>query len=365
MLALTIVAPCYNEAEVLTELHRRVSASCLTAVGDSYEIIIVNDGSKDATWQITEQLSAKDRHLKGVNLMRNHGHQLAVTAGLALSEGQRVLLIDADLQDPPELLADMMKIMDLGADVVYGKRLSRAGESRFKTLTAFIFYRLLSRLTNVPIPEDTGDFRLMTRRIVDVLLAMPERGRFIRGMVSWVGGRQVPILYERASRYAGTTKYPFGKMIRFAADAITGFSTKPLRIAVWLGMSIAGLAGILLAYTVWQWTRGNVVDGWSSTMTAMSLFAGVQLIVLGIIGEYLGIVVEEVKCRPLYLLDSIVVNGRSHQVPLGMPIRPWSTWKHSSAECAIGAELQTLASPDRTPQSETLAPRDRATAVSA
>jgi glycosyltransferase involved in cell wall biosynthesis len=340
MPALTVVAPCFNEAEGLPELHRRVSAACRAVVGEDYEIIIVNDGSRDDTWRITQQLSGRNPRVKGINLMRNHGHQLAVTAGLAMAEGQRVLLIDADLQDPPELLADMMQLMDSGADVVYGKRASRRGESRFKMLTAFVFYRMLSRLTNVPIPEDTGDFRLMRRRIVDALLAMPEHGRFVRGMVSWVGGRQVPILYERATRYAGKTKYPIGKMVRFAISAITSFSTTPLRLAVWLGMSIAALAALLLFYSVWQWVRGSVVSGWSSTMTAMSLFAGVQLIVLGIIGEYLGVVVDEVKGRPLFLVDEIVVDGRCRQVALKLPAAAWAERERVSDRYAFVTDSQ-------------------------
>lgn len=346
MLALSVVVPCYNEADVLPEMYRRLSAACRAVSGDEFEIILVNDGSRDATWNLTEQLSALDPQLKGVNLMRNYGHQTAVTAGLAVSTGQRVMVIDADLQDPPELLADMMKIMDGGADVVYGKRVSRAKESRFKKATAFGFYRLLSRMTSVPIPEDTGDFRLMSRRVVDALTAMPEHGRFIRGMVSWIGGRQVPILYERAARYAGTTKYPLRKMIRLAAVAITSFSTVPLRLAVWLGMSIAGLAGILFVYTISQWARGAVVDGWTSMMAAICLFTGAQFVLLGIMGEYLGIVVDEVKRRPLYLLDSIVLNGRNHQVPFSTsrkdPVRTEGRWMQARTGSAAETVLEDV-----------------------
>jgi dolichol-phosphate mannosyltransferase len=314
--ALSVVAPCYNEEEGLPAFHHRASAACRAAVGDDYEIVLVDDGSSDGTWAAIEHLSAADPRIVGVRLMRNHGHQLAATAGLAVARGGRILLIDADLQDPPELLADMSALMDAGADVVYGKRKTREGESWFKTASAAAFYRLLSRLAHVPIPEDTGDFRLMSRRVVDVLLAMPERERFIRGMVSWIGGRQVPLYYERKARFAGSTKYRLAKMARFAADAITSFSIVPLQLAVWLGLIVAGIAALLLVYTIWQWLAGNVVAGWSSTMTAIALFAGVQLIVLGIIGEYLGRLVQEAKGRPLFLIDRIATGGTDHPVPL-------------------------------------------------
>jgi dolichol-phosphate mannosyltransferase len=220
------------------------------------------------------------------------------------------------LQDPPELLAEMMRLMDGGADVVYGKRVSRDGDGWFKTATAAAFYRLLSRLSDVQIPNDTGDFRLMTRRMVDILLSMPERGRFIRGMVSWIGGRQVALRYERKARVAGVSKYPFAKMVRFAADAITSFSIVPLRLAIWLGMIIAAFSAVLLFYTVWQWMRGNVIAGWSSLMTAIALFSGVQLVVLGIMGEYIGRLVQESRKRPLFLVDSLVIRGRNHLLPL-------------------------------------------------
>jgi dolichol-phosphate mannosyltransferase len=308
--AVSVVVPCFDEEQVLPEFHRRASDACGAAAGDDYEIVLVDDGSRDGTWALIQGLAARDPHVVGVRLMRNCGHQLAATAGLSISRGRRVMLIDADLQDPPELLGKMMALMDDGADVVYGQRIAREGESRFKRGSAALFYRLLARLTKVPIPPDTGDFRLMSRRVVDVLLAMPERDRFIRGMVSWIGGRQVALPYERRARFAGTTKYPLMKMLRFARDAITSFSTVPLRIAVWLGLVVAGIAALLLIYTVAQWIKGDVVAGWSSVMTAIALFAGVQLIVLGIIGEYLGRLVQETKGRPLFLIDEIVGRGR-------------------------------------------------------
>lgn len=315
-IALSVVAPCFNEQEGLLAFYRRVTAACRASVDASYEIVLVDDGSADGTWQVIESLSQTDARVIGVHLMRNHGHQLAATAGLSVCRGRRILLIDADLQDPPELVGEMMDLMDGGADVVYGKRAGREGETWFKRMSAATFYRLLSRIANVPIPEDTGDFRLMRRRVVDVLLVMPERERFIRGMVSWIGGKQTPLLYSRDPRYAGKSNYPLAKMVRLAADAITSFSIVPLRFAAWLGLGVAGLATLLLGYTVWRWLSGDVVMGWSSIMTAIALFAGVQLLVLGIIGEYLGRLVQESKGRPLFLIDSIHTGGRSCAVPL-------------------------------------------------
>ena len=219
---LSVVVPCYDEAAVIRELHRRVTTVCRSLVGDSYELVLVNDGSRDKTWEILQMLAHCDDLVFAVDLSRNHGHQLALSAGLSLARGDRILVIDADLQDPPELLPHMMQLMDDGADVVYGQRVERDGETWFKKVSARTFYRLLLRMTDVPIPQDTGDFRLMSRRVVDALLAMPEYQRFIRGMVAWIGFRQVPLQYHRDKRFAGETKYSFGKMLTFALDAITG-----------------------------------------------------------------------------------------------------------------------------------------------
>ena len=313
--ALSVVAPCCNERDGLREFYRRARAASAHAVGDAYEIVLVDDGSSDDSWDIIRSLSLADHHVIGVHLMRNHGHQIAATAGLSVARGERVMLIDADLQDPPELIDRMMQRMDAGADVVYGRRVQRQGETWFKRASAATFYRLLSRLASIPIPEDTGDFRLMRRRVVDALLAMPERERFLRGMVSWIGGRQVPLDYERDPRHAGQSKYTFAKMLRFASDAVTSFSIAPLRFAAWLGLLIAGLAMLLLVYSIWRWANGAVVTGWTSLMAALTLFAGVQLLVLGIIGEYLGRLVQESKGRPLFLIDAIVVAGESQIVP--------------------------------------------------
>ncbi len=306
---LSIVVPCYNEAEGIAELCRRIAEVCAT-LPYSYELVLVNDGSKDATWEKIAATATQDPHVVGVNLARNHGHQLALTAGLSLCRGQRILIIDADLQDPPELLHEMMTLMDQGADVVYGQRRTREGETVFKRATASIFYRIIGKLTDVPIPRETGDFRLMSRRALDVLISMPERHRFIRGMVSWIGFRQVPLMYDRAARFAGETKYPLRKMIRFAMDAITSFSIKPLTMASYVGM-ISGIFALgLLVYAgisfVFFRNSGLLNPGWTSLMAAISILGSVQLMVLGIFGEYLGRLYEQSKGRPLFIVEQVI-----------------------------------------------------------
>jgi dolichol-phosphate mannosyltransferase len=301
---LSVVVPCFNEEAVLEEFFRRMAVAC-AAVTDRYEIVFVDDGSSDATWSMIENLADRDPRVVGIQLFRNHGHQLAASAGLSLARGSRVLLIDADLQDPPELLPLMAKRMDDGFDVVYGRRIARAGETTFKRVTASLFYRLLNKLSSVPIPEDTGDFRLMSRPVVNILNDMPERHRFIRGMVSWIGGRQVAYPYARDARFAGTTKYPLRKMVSLAIDALTSFSTKPLRAAVWLGLVSSLFAFAILVYAVTEWALGNAVPGWASSVVAISFFSGTQLFVMGVFGEYLGRVVQEVKRRPLFTIGQI------------------------------------------------------------
>ncbi len=304
--ALSIVAPCYNEEDVLIEFCNRALAAASAAVGDDFEIILVDDGSRDTTWEKIRDQAERHSAIIGIRLMRNHGHELASTAGIASSRGRRILLIDSDLQDPPELLSQMMAKMDEGADVVYGQRASRKGESWLKLTTSSAFYRLLRWLANVDIPPDTGDFRLMTRRIADLLLMMPERDRFLRGMVSWVGGRQVPLVYQRDERFAGVTKYSYGKLTGLALDAITAFSTRPLRVASWAGIFTAAIAGVLLIYTLYSWWAGLAISGWSSMMAALTVFSAVQLLTLGILGEYIGRLVQQSKGRPLYMIDEVV-----------------------------------------------------------
>lgn len=302
----SVVIPCYNESGCLQELHRRVTAACRAAVGLSYEIVLINDGSKDTTREELFALAAQDGHVVAVDLARNYGHQIALTAGLGQSRGQRILIIDADLQDPPELLTPMMAKMDEGYDVVYGQRSSRAGESRFKLATAKGFYRLLDKLADVRIPLDTGDFRLMSRRALDHLLSMPERYRFIRGMVSWIGLQQTPFPYERQERFAGTTHYPLRKMVLLAIDALTSFSVKPLRFASHLGMGFGVLGLLALVYTFTSWLMGSAVQGWTSLASIVLIMGSVQLMVLGIIGEYLGRTYMESKRRPLYIINEVV-----------------------------------------------------------
>lgn len=309
--ALSIVIPCYNEEACLAELHRRVSAAARDVVGDNHEIVLVNDGSRDRSWAIMQQLAASDPRLVCINLSRNHGHQLALTAGLDLCAGEAILIIDADLQDPPELLGPMIETMRTEhADVVYGVRRQRAGETAFKKSTAAVFYRLLSRLTDIDIPLDAGDFRLMSRRALDTLLAMPEQARFVRGMVAWIGFTQRPFAYDRAERFDGETKYPLSKMIRFALDAVTGFSTAPLRFASHAGLWLVAASFVILAYILVGWLTGDTVEGWTSIMLIVVMLGAGQMFVLGMIGEYLGRLYVESKRRPLYIVADIAGSPR-------------------------------------------------------
>jgi len=294
----------------LSELYRRVTGACRTSVGDDYEIVLIDDGSSDATRSIIRDLSEQDAHVVGVLLSRNHGHQLALSAGLHVCRGQRILIIDGDLQDPPELLADMMALMDREkADVVYGQRDERQGESAFKRFTASVFYRLLNSLTETKIPVDTGDFRLMSRRTLDELNRMPEQHRFIRGMVSWIGFRQVPLRYDRKERFSGETKYPFKKMLRFALDAISGFSILPLRFATYLGFVFSVLGLMAFVYTAYSYFSGIAIQGWTTLMTVVLILGSGQLFVLGVIGEYLGRLYVQSKNRPLFIIEEVVRAG--------------------------------------------------------
>jgi dolichol-phosphate mannosyltransferase len=309
---LSIVVPCFNEEACLEVLHDRLGASARQAAGEDYEIVLVNDGSRDNSWAIMQRIAADDSHVVAVNLSRNHGHQLALTAGLDLCRGDHILIIDADLQDPPELLAPMMEAMrESEADVVYGVRKSRAGETAFKRATAHGFYRFLSRATEVDIPLDAGDFRLMSRRALDALLAMPEQARFIRGMVAWIGFRQVPFVYDRQERHAGETKYPLGKMIRFALDAITGFSSAPLKLASHVGLALSIGSVLLILYIAYAWLSGESIQGWTSLMLVVVVLGAVQMFVLALMGEYIGRLYNEAKRRPLYIVQEIAgADGR-------------------------------------------------------
>lgn len=303
---LSVVLPCYNEGQVIRETHRRVTAVC-RGVGKPYEIIVVNDGSTDNVWAELLRLTAEDPHVVAVNLSRNHGHQLALSAGLQFARGERVLIMDADLQDPPELLPDMLRTMEEGVDVVYAKRRSRPGDSPAKRLFCALFYRLLDKLADTRIPLDTGDFRLISRRVCDLIVAMPERHRFIRGMVSWVGYRQEPILYDRDARFAGETKYPLRKLMALAVDGIISSSLKPLAFATVIGSITAVIGLLLLLYALYSWLFvGRTPQGWASLLITVVFLGGLQLLMLGLMGEYLGRIHEQVRGRPMFLVESVV-----------------------------------------------------------
>lgn len=302
----SVIIPCYNEASVLTETRRRLAevADRLQSQA-SFEFIFVDDGSKDETARVLHELATADARVRGLRLSRNFGQQIATTAGLENATGDAVVVMDADLQDPPELIEAMLARWREGYDVAYAQRTERTGETAFKIWSAKIFYRLVQRISRVSIPADTGDFRLMDRRVVDAFLRMPERDRFLRGMVSWVGYRQVAVPYKREVRFAGKTNYPLWKMVRFAIDGIVSFSFAPLRLAVWTGFVAIGCALLGIIYAILlrffadpsQWVRG-----WASLFVAILFMGGVQLVSLGIIGEYVGRIYGEVKQRPLYLI---------------------------------------------------------------
>jgi dolichol-phosphate mannosyltransferase len=300
---LSVIIPCYNEEAVLRTTHERLS-SVLKEMNVDYELIFINDGSRDRTQEILAELQLFDPRIRVMLLSRNFGHQIAVTAGLEEAAGAAVVIIDADLQDPPEVIPQMVQLWREGNEVVYGMRDEREGESRFKLWTAKIFYRLINRLSETKMPLDAGDFRLLDRRVVEVINAMPERARFLRGMVSWAGFRQIPLHYSRAPRHAGDSKYPLTKMIHFAMDGIISFSLVPLKIAIWTGFLAIwiAVAGIIVAIGDWL-LASNLTRGWASLFVAVLFMGGVQLVSLGILGEYLGRIYTEVKRRPLYVVQ--------------------------------------------------------------
>ncbi|MGL6041189.1 MAG: glycosyltransferase family 2 protein [Deefgea sp.] len=304
---LSVVIPCYNEEEVIGETLKRLRDFRATVSDMDCEFIFVDDGSKDRTRELLLAAQAADPEIRIVGFARNFGHQTAVTAGIDAASGDAVVLIDADLQDPPEVVTEMIALWRAGYHVVYGTRVDRPGESAFKLVTARAFYRVLNKLSDVPIPLDTGDFRLMDRKVVDVLKAMPERDRFVRGMVSWVGFKQVALPYRRAERFAGESKYPLRKMIRFATDGIISFSTKPLQLSITVGLfsSFVALIGIINTLIV-RLTTPDWVAGWAEIMVAILFLGGVQLMCIGILGEYIGRIYNEIKRRPLYVVQDRV-----------------------------------------------------------
>lgn len=302
MAILSIVVPCFNEEEAVPLLVERLDAATAEWKG-SREIILVDDGSSDWTWATMQSAAANLPDLKGIRLSSNCGHQAALTAGLEAARGDRIFMLDADLQDPPELITEMMALMDQGYDVVYGRRGARKGETLFKRASAYIFYRLLNRLSDTKIPNDTGDFRLVNRRSLDAVLQMPERSRFLRGMFSWVGFQQIGLEYIRDERTVGVTKYPFKAMLRFGLDAVTGFSTRPLRWATRLSFLSLIFTFAMLVYIISSLVFYQTAPGWASILLAVSFFSSIQLLTLGIIGEYLGRLYMEAKGRPLYILS--------------------------------------------------------------
>ena len=298
----SIIAPIYNEKENLPELYQRVE-KVMDPTGETWELLLVDDGSTDGSTEIIRALSKEDERIRPVIFARNFGHQLAVTAGLDYSRGDAVVIIDADLQDPPELILEMSKKWREGYEVVYAVRAEREGESWFKLWTASVFYRLIYRITDVKIPLDTGDFRLMDRSVVNVMNTMRERHRFLRGMSAWVGFKQIGVEYKRAARRAGETKYPFRKMFRLALNAITSFSYFPLQVATFFGFVSAGIAIIAIPIVAaLRLVGSHSFEGQTTTLISVLFLGGVQLICLGILGEYIGRLYDEAKGRPLYIV---------------------------------------------------------------
>jgi len=304
MQLISIVVPCYNEEEVFSTTHQRLTAVLSELEGRyEYEIIYVNDGSADKTLPLLEEAAQKDKHVKVISFSRNFGHQVAITAGLDHCKGNAAVVIDADLQDPPKVILAFIQKWEEGYDVVYGKRRERIGETPFKLITAKYFYRIINRLSDVEIPMDTGDFRLMDRKALDQFLSMREVYRFVRGMVAWVGFKQVFVEYDREERFAGTTKYPLKKMLKLASDAILSFSNIPLKLATFLGFFTSAIAFIGILYALFtRLFTDNYEPGWTMLMLSVLLIGGIILIVLGIIGGYIGRIYGEIKKRPLYII---------------------------------------------------------------
>ena len=308
MKKISLVIPMYYEEQVAKECYNRVTKVLKTLENYEYEVIFVNDGSKDKTLELLEEIANNDKKIKVISFSRNFGHQAAVTAGLKYATGDAIVIMDADLQDPPELMPDMLKKWEEGYDVIYGKRKARKGESAFKLLTAKAFYSTLNKLSDVEIPKDTGDFRLVDRKVVDVINSLPEHNKFLRGLFSWVGFKQFAYEYERKERFAGKTKYPLKKMLKLAQDGILSFSTKPLKIVGGLGILSVILSIGILIYSVlsFAFSWNNLTPGWTSLMCTMTFLGGVILISLWMIGEYIARIYDETKQRPQYIVDKTI-----------------------------------------------------------
>jgi dolichol-phosphate mannosyltransferase len=303
---LSVVIPVYNEQEVITETYKRLNQT-LYNLDMNVEYIFINDGSKDDTYLKLKEISVTSSAVKVINFSRNFGHQIAITAGMDFSKGDAVAVIDADLQDPPEVILKMVEKWKEGYEVVYGKRSHREGETFFKKFTAKMFYRVIDNMTDVKLPVDVGDFRLIDRKVCNAMKSLPERARYVRGLVSWVGFNQTSVEYIREKRFAGETKYPLRKMIKLATDGIISFSYRPLKLATFMGMLVSAFSFIYLIIILCQKLFTNsTVDGWASTMAVSLFFNGVMLIVMGIMGEYVGRIYEEVKARPLYLVGNLI-----------------------------------------------------------
>lgn len=305
MKKISVVVPMYYEEEVADECYKRIKNVFEELKNYEPEFVFVNDGSKDRTLEIIEGIANKDKCVKVISFSRNFGHQAAVQAGLKFTTGDAVVIIDADLQDPPELIKEMINLWENGNEVIYAKRTKRKGESPFKLLTAKMFYQILSGLSNVEIPKDTGDFRLADRKVIDVINSMPEHNKFLRGLFSWVGFKQVPLEYERKERYAGKTKYPFGKMLKLAKDGIFSFSTKPLKFVGMIGCGSIFISILILIYSFvsYIFNLNNLTPGWTSIMVTVTFFTGIQLLSLWILSEYIARIYEESQNRPIYIID--------------------------------------------------------------
>lgn len=308
----TVVVPMYFEEEVVDECYSRLKG-IMEKIDYKYELVFIDDGSGDRTMEMLGSIAKMDRHVRVFSFSRNFGHQIAITAGIEKARGDAVIVIDADLQDPPELIPEMLTLWEKGYDVVYAKRKKRHGETWFKLLTAKYFYRIMARLSDVRIPLDSGDYRLIDRKVAEVLKKMPEKNRYVRGMVSWAGFKQIPIEYERKERYAGSTKYPLKKMIKFGLDGIISFSSKPLKMAQYLGFFAVIVAMAIFVYAVIYRIVGgrNLVYGWASIMTTVTFLGGVQLISIGILGEYMARMYDESKGRPLYIIEKEINNDEA------------------------------------------------------
>ena len=305
MKKISLVVPMYCEEKNVNECYKRISGVLGELEGYDFEIIFVNDGSKDKTLELLSRIAKEDKRVKIISFSRNFGHQAAVTAGLKQVSGDAIIIIDADLQDPPELILQMIKLWEQGNEVIYGKRKARKGESIFKIMTAKVFYQTLNLLSDIDIPKDTGDFRLVDRKVVDQINNMPEQNKFLRGLFSWVGYKQCKIEYEREKRFAGKTKYPLKKMIKLAIDGVISFSTKPIKIVGALGIISIFISIIILFYAIISWTfkLNNLSPGWTSIMVTVTFFSGVQIVSLWVISEYIGRIYDEARNRPEYIIE--------------------------------------------------------------